>query len=138
RFVCTGKASLGWWDRDAVKRAIENLGGNAIKYGADDTPVSISIRSSHGRTIVDVHNEGDPIPVDQQENVFRAFQRAVGGNTHMRDGWGIGLAYVRAVAERHGGSIGLDSAAERGTTFTLDMPTDARPYENAPTLYVPP
>ena len=138
RFVCTGKASLGWWDRDAVKRAIENLAGNAIKYGADDTPVSISIRSSHGRTIVDVHNEGAPIPVDQQENVFRAFQRAVGGNTHMRDGWGIGLAYVRAVAERHGGSIGLDSAAERGTTFTLDMPTDARPYENAPTLYVPP
>ena len=137
RFVCTGEESFGWWDRDAVKRAIENLASNAIKYGADGSPVRITIQSSHGRTILDVHNEGEPIPPEQQENVFRAFQRAAAGKTHTTEGWGIGLAYVRAVAESHGGSIGLDSGAGRGTTFTLDVPTDARPYENASTLNVP-
>ena len=138
RFVCTGDESIGWWDRDALKRAVENLAGNAVKYGAADSPVSISVRSAHGRTIINVHNDGEPIPADQQENVFRAFQRASGNTARTRQGWGIGLAYVRAVAESHGGSIGLDSAAGRGTTFTLDIPTDARPFENAPTLHVPP
>ena len=138
RFVCRGAESAVWWDRDAVTRAIENLAGNAIKYGANAAPVTITVRSSHGRTVVDVHNEGEPIPEDQHETVFRAFQRAAAGKAHTRDGWGIGLAYVRAVAESHGGSIGLDSEAGRGTTFTLDMPTDARPYESAPTLHVPP
>jgi len=49
-------------------------------------------------------------------------------------GWGIGLPYVRAVAESHGGSIGLDSSAERGTTFTVSIPLDGRLYHNAPSL----
>lgn len=138
RFVCTGTQSSGWWDRDAVKRAIENLAGNAVKYGDAEAPISITVRSSHGRTIVDVHNEGEPIPPDEQENVFHVFERAAAGKAHTTDGWGIGLAYVRAVVESHGGSIGVDSDAGRGTTFTLDIPTDARPYENAPTLQLPP
>jgi signal transduction histidine kinase len=41
---------------------------------------------------------------------------------------------VRAVAESHGGSVGFDSASERGTTFVIDLPMDARPFLDAPTL----
>jgi Histidine kinase-, DNA gyrase B-, and HSP90-like ATPase len=47
-------------------------------------------------------------------------------------GWGLGLAQVRAVAEAHGGSIGVDSVPERGTTFTIEIPLDARPYQSNP------
>lgn len=138
RFQLRGEESVGWWDRDAVKRVIENLAGNAIKYGAPEGMVSIDVRTSHGRMFLSVHNEGDPIPPHEQESVFRAFQRAAAGKARTGEGWGIGLSYVRAVAESHGGSIAVDSAAGRGTTFTLDMPTDARPFQRAPTLYVPP
>lgn len=46
----------------------------------------------------------------------------------------IGLPYVRAVAESHGGSVGLDSTAERGTTFHIDLPVDCRGLENAPAI----
>lgn len=137
RFECTGSVSLGWWDRDAIKRAIENLVSNAVKYGAPGKPIRISIRSSYGRTILDVHNEGEPIPPSEQENVFHAFQRAAAAKEGGMQGWGIGLACVTSVVEAHGGSIGVDSVAERGTTFTIDMPTDARPFEDAPTLELP-
>jgi signal transduction histidine kinase len=41
---------------------------------------------------------------------------------------------VRSVAESHGGSIDVDSSPERGTTFTINMPLDARPFQDAPTL----
>ena len=50
------------------------------------------------------------------------------------DGWGIGLPYVRSVAESHGGSIAVDSSVNRGTTFTMDIPADASSYLDNPTL----
>jgi signal transduction histidine kinase len=84
--------------------------------------------------IISVHNEGDPIPPDQIETVFQVFHRAKAAKEGNRPGWGIGLPYVRSVAESHGGSIGVDSSAERGTTFGIDLPVDARPFQNAPTL----
>lgn len=49
-------------------------------------------------------------------------------------GWGSGLSYVRAVAESHGGSIGLDSSHERGTTFFIDIPVDGRAHAGKPKL----
>jgi signal transduction histidine kinase len=43
-------------------------------------------------------------------------------------GWGLGLPYVQSVAESHGGTVVVDSEAGRGTTFTVSIPMDARPY----------
>jgi len=43
-------------------------------------------------------------------------------------GWGLGLPYVQNVVESHGGTVVVDSAEERGTTFTVSIPVDARPY----------
>ena len=111
----------GYFARDALRRAVENLATNAVKYGARGGTVTVAIRATYGRTILTVHNHGAPIPVEKQETLFRA------------RGWGLGLAQVRAVAEAHGGSIGVDSTAARGTTFIIDIPVDARPYRTKPT-----
>jgi signal transduction histidine kinase len=81
-----------------------------------------------------VHNEGEPIPLEQIECIFQVFRRAVAAREGSKEGWGIGLPYVRNVAESHGGSVAVDSAAGRGTTFLIDVPTDARPFQDAPTL----
>ena len=62
------------------------------------------------------------------------YRRADAARLTGQQGWGIGLPYVRAVAESHGGSIALDSTVERGTTFTIDIPQDCRPLKDAPTL----
>jgi signal transduction histidine kinase len=127
----TGAAARVYWDRQAVRRALENLVGNAIKYGAPDRPITIKSDAMHGRLLLTVHNEGNPIPPERLEDVFQIFWRALSGKAREHTGWGIGLPYVRGVAESHGGSAGVDSTAERGTTFHIDMPLDARPFEGA-------
>lgn len=134
RFKLSGKPVSGWWDEGAIKRALENLIGNAVKYGTEGTPITIKIDAYHGRVMLSVHNEGEAIPPDQMETVFQVYQRARLAKEGKQQGWGIGLPYVRSVGESHGGSIGIDSGSDRGTTFTIDMPIDARPYQNTPTL----
>ena len=134
RFEVVGNSVMGWWGRDAIKRALENLVSNAVKYGKPSTPIRISFKEYHGRILLSVHNHGDPIPPDQVETMFQVFRRAKAAKEGDQKGWGIGLPYVRIVAESHGGSIDVDSAAERGTTFSIDIPVDSRPFQNAPTL----
>jgi signal transduction histidine kinase len=124
----------GWWDREAIKRAIENMVGNAVKYGAPHTPIRLKVESQNERVFLSVHNQGDPIPPEQIEGIFQVFGRAVAAKEGNKEGWGIGLSYVRNVAESHGGSVAVDSAAGRGTTFMIDIPKDATPFKDAPTL----
>jgi signal transduction histidine kinase len=127
-----GESIYGWWGRDALKRGLENLVGNALKYGEPRTPITIKINAAHGRLAMSVHNEGPPIPVEDQESIFQIFRRASDAKEGNQRGWGIGLPYVRAVAESHGGSVAIDSTTERGTTFVIDIPVDARPFQDSP------
>lgn len=134
RFALEGPDHLrGCVDADALRRAVENLASNAVKYGAASRPVTITLRELHGRALITVHNEGSYIPAEQQETLFRAFHRLKNAEQSAEPGWGLGLAQVRAAAEGHGGSIGVDSLPDRGTTFVIDIPVDARPYQSAPT-----
>ncbi|SNS33945.1 His Kinase A (phospho-acceptor) domain-containing protein [Noviherbaspirillum humi] len=134
RMEFPGGCAEGWWDREALKRALENLVGNAVKYGDAEAPIHLSLNVHDERVQMKVHNSGPPIPEEQMESVFQVFRRTEAAREGAQQGWGIGLPYVRSVAESHGGSIGVDSGAERGTTFAIDIPLDARPFQNAPTL----
>jgi len=126
---------LGYMAPDALRRAVENLVSNAVKHGDPVRPITVTVDQTHGRALVRVHNYGDHIPVEQQENIFRAFQRLTDGTRSK--GWGLGLAQVRTVAEAHGGSVGVDSLPERGTTFVIDIPCDARPFQSKPVIPSP-
>ncbi|GGY01293.1 sensor histidine kinase [Massilia dura] len=114
----------GHWCRSSLRRALENLVNNAIKYG-DDAPVRVGIAQVRGRLMLSVHNEGNPIPKERHNRIFEYLHRDSGVST---DGWGIGLQLVKSVAESHGGSAMVDSAAETGTTFIIDIPVDCRPF----------
>lgn len=129
-----GASVHGWWDRKALRRALENMLSNARKYGAPDRPVRIKVDEVHERLLLTVHNEGEPIPPGEQEDIFQMYRRAEAAARGEKQGWGIGLPYVRTVAESHGGSVGVDSSRERGTTFVIDIPVDCRPFRSAPTL----
>ncbi|MDF3036142.1 MAG: histidine kinase [Paucimonas sp.] len=124
-----GEPVTGWWSRDVVKRSIENLIGNAVKYGAANTPIHIKLSQTHERVGLSVHNEGPQIPPEEQECIFQIFRRAEIAKHGKQKGWGIGLPFVRTVVESHGGSIVVDSSSEKGTTFTIDLPVDARPFQ---------
>lgn len=135
RFVLLAPASMrGYLAPDHLRRAVENLASNAVKYGSPAGRVTVTMSEQHGRAIVSVHNVGAYIPAEQQETLFRAFQRSTAGEESGHRGWGLGLAQVRAVAEAHGGSIALSSLPESGTVFVIDIPLDARPYQEKPTI----
>jgi signal transduction histidine kinase len=136
RFHIIGEPAEVCWSKEDIKRALENLIGNAIKYGAPDTPITIKIDRIDERLLLSVHNHGKPIPLEERDDIFQIFKRARAARESTKEGWGIGLPFVRGVAESHGGSIEVDSSIERGTTFSFDIPLDARPYQNAPTLGV--
>ncbi len=132
RFQVIGPSITGYWNQDSIRRVVENLVTNAVKYGAPDTPIRIQISAHHERMQLEVHNEGEPIPAHEQENIFLIFERSHSMKQRSSQGWGIGLPFVRSVAEGHGGTISVDSSAERGTSFLFDIPCDARPFQNAP------
>lgn len=124
-----GESIPGLWDETAIRRALENLVNNAIKYGKGDTNVTILLNEFHGRCLVSVVNAGPPIPVHQQERIFQLFRRSEQAVQNNTTGWGIGLPYVRSVAEHHGGSVGVDSN-DTTTTFIFDIPLDPRAVLN--------
>jgi signal transduction histidine kinase len=134
RFRIDGEIISGYWDADQLSRAIENLVSNALKYSSPDSDIAITTQSVHGRMIFSIHNEGPPIPEDERESIFQVFRRSHSARFGQKQGWGLGLPQVRAVAEAHGGSIGLDSSEKSGTTFTIDLPVDSRPFQEAPTV----
>lgn len=122
---------VGFWDRGLLRRAIDNLISNAFKYGSKDSKITLMVTGQNGRTAISVNNHGPVIPKEEQETIFQIFRRAEAAKRGNRQGWGLGLPLVRTVAESHGGSIGIVSSLETGTTFTIDIPDDARPYQNS-------
>ena len=124
-----GTPVTGWWNRSALERALENLVGNAYKYGEPGAPIDVHVGESNGRVIVSVRNQGKPIPPEEFEAIFQQFVRSKDAGESTTGGWGVGLPYVRTVAQSHGGSAVVVSDAGTGTVFVIDMPVDARPFQ---------
>lgn len=121
----SGEAVTGYWCRASLRRALENLINNAIKYG-DHGTIGIVARQTRGRLMLSVHNGGNPIPEEQHDRIFDYLRRETGPLS--ATGWGIGLPFVKAVSESHGGSVTVDSSPALGTTFLIDIPVDCRPF----------
>jgi signal transduction histidine kinase len=110
-----------------LRRALGNLIENAVKYGRDDSQITIGVAELQGRLMLSVHNYGEPIPPEALPHLFVAFQRRAADKT-AKPGWGLGLMHVQAIAQAHGGSVTVESSDERGTTFTIDILVDPREW----------
>lgn len=113
---------LGRWDRDGVRRILENLVTNAFKYGELGSPVSVSMATDEGALTLAVHNVGKPIPPAFHQMIFEPFQRTHEAHQGSQPGWGIGLSLVRAVVSAHDGRIEVESSEGAGTTFRVVLP----------------
>ncbi|MGK3974406.1 ATP-binding protein [Sorangium sp. So ce118] len=130
RPVLRGEARVeGIWSQGELRRAIWNLASNALKYGESGAPVVITVEKMSEHAVVAVHNEGPPIPAEDQAHLFAPFVRTRSAMAGGQRGWGLGLTFVHGCAEAHGGRVTLVSDAERGTTFTLELPLDSRPHQ---------
>lgn len=107
-------------DPAQLTELLQNLVGNAIQY-AEDRPC-IRVRAEDRGDVVGlrVEDDGPGIPPEEQDRIFSMFQR--GSTAGEVDGSGMGLAICKRIAERHGGSIHVDSTPGEGTTFDVRLP----------------
>src|SRR5204863_8515597 len=78
RFVVEAPATVpGHWDPALLRRAIENVLGNAVKHGDPRAPIRLHLEEMGGRAIIEVHNEADPIPAHEQETLFAPSRRSL-------------------------------------------------------------
>lgn len=130
RFVVTcDEPTHGTWGEEELYRALWNLVINAVKYGDPAVPITLTVGRANDMARVSVHNAGAPIPLDEQAHLFDAHARTATARTSGRIGWGLGLALVRGCAEAHGGRVSLHSDAATGTTFAIELPFDATPFQ---------
>lgn len=108
-------------DRLALEQIFSNLVENALKYLRNDVPGEISVRgrTKLGFVVYDVIDNGRGIDPNDHDRIFDLFRRA---GTQDKPGQGIGLAHVRALVRRLGGSITVSSELDKGSTFTIALP----------------
>jgi len=117
-------------DPDRLVQVFTNLISNAIRFSPKGETVTVSLRTTPTSVAVFVSDRGPGIPLEFRRRIFGRFQQAdaVGAS----GGAGLGLAIVRAIVERHGGSIRFDSAPGHGTTFITELPYTAPVAAPAP------
>lgn len=134
KYVSTGEC-LGSWSEKDLQRMIENLATNAIKYGAPNSLITITLDNSGFDILLKVHNVGSVIAIEDQKNLFQQYQRA--NISEEKTGWGLGLSIVQAIAMAHNGTIELESVEGKGTTFTIRFPKsetfNSQLHQNDPT-----
>ncbi len=108
-------------DEGQIVQLLQNLVGNAIKFRSEQPPqVHVSAAPDGGGWVLSVRDNGIGIPVEHQERIFVMFQRL---HTESEiPGTGIGLAICKRIAERHGGSIEVESEPGSGSVFRVWLP----------------
>jgi signal transduction histidine kinase/CHASE2 domain-containing sensor protein len=109
-------------DRLLLYQALTNLVTNAIKYSPARTTVRVDVSNGNGAIRFHVADEGCGIPADEAAKIFEKFYRRGNKETREQSGFGLGLAFVKEVAERHGGDVIVESEVGKGSVFTLSIP----------------
>jgi two-component system, OmpR family, phosphate regulon sensor histidine kinase PhoR len=109
-------------DRDALSMIYGNLVENAVKYSRENGRVEARIGRDGGYVTVAVTDDGIGIAPEEQAKVFDEFYRVRGEETASIPGTGLGLSLVRRLTELHEGTVTLQSAPGKGSTFTVRLP----------------
>ncbi|WP_431710229.1 sensor histidine kinase [Glutamicibacter uratoxydans] len=107
-------------DPDLLRLSLQNLVSNAIKYSEPQDSIEITAQELDGWVIIDIADTGRGIPQAEQELVLEELAR--GSNARDKPGSGIGLALVRVIVSRHGGSFNLRSRDGHGTSVSIRLP----------------
>jgi len=119
-----GPGIRGEWDPDRLAQALSNVVGNALRHGTETTPITVSTSTAAGDVVVNVHNEGTPIPAALMPQLFDPFRRgtsAVNGGS-AGAGLGLGLFIAQQIVRAHDGQIAVASSAGDGTTVCIRLP----------------
>ena len=112
-YEITGDATL-------IGGAVLNLVSNAIKYGKAGTEVMVQCQRQGDEMVLTVRNQGEPVPPEELPRLFDTYYRGSAAPAGA-PGWGLGLAFVKRIAEKHGGSVRVESQTG-GTAFEIRLP----------------
>ena len=130
--AAASQMTLAWNGEDVVlhadpallKGAILNVVGNAIKYGERGREIDVAAQVNGGEVAITVHNYGRPIDTSDLPRLFSPYVRGSSA-AEQAPGWGLGLAFVQRITEKHGGRVRVESG-EGGTTFIIHLPAVER------------
>ncbi|HXG87315.1 MAG TPA: HAMP domain-containing sensor histidine kinase [Vicinamibacterales bacterium] len=109
-------------DAVALRSAVQNLIGNAVKYGGESRWVGISAEATGRRLRIRVEDRGIGITAEDRKQMFEPFYRGREAVARQIQGSGLGLHLVRRIVEAHGGGVTVQSEPGKGTTFTIELP----------------
>lgn len=111
-------------DPESLVRVLDNLISNALKFSEFNKAVRVLVATEGGRLVVAVQDEGPGISPDDQKKMFKRFQRLSAQPTNHEHSSGLGLSIVKALTERVGATVEVESELGKGTTFRLVFPAD--------------
>ncbi|MEA2559315.1 MAG: hypothetical protein QOH06_819 [Acidobacteriota bacterium] len=120
-----------WGDSPRLTQVFWNLLNNAVKFTPEGGTITVRTRNDSPQQVaVEITDTGMGIDPDVLPRIFDAFEQGEPGVTRRYGGLGLGLAISKAIVELHGGSISVRSdGRDRGTTFSVGLPAEPRPFE---------
>jgi signal transduction histidine kinase len=112
-------------DHARLAQVLDNLVSNALKFTAAGGRVMVALAPREGQAVVEVRDTGIGIPLEEQSKLFERFFRSSLATDNAIPGTGLGLAITRAIVERHGGRISVESEEGRGTLVRVELPIAA-------------
>ncbi len=122
-------------DAPRLERAVQNLLGNAQKYGHDGGVIELSLCRSSGEAILAVTDDGPGIAPEDQVRIFERYYRPAHGDGRRHPGSGLGLPIVKALTELHGGRVWITSTPGKGTRFSVALPLAAEAGIEEPSAF---
>ena len=119
-FAASGELT-GTWDGERLSQLLWNLVINAIQHGRAKH-VGVRLEQANGHVLIQVHNEGTPIPQEMMANLFNPLG-SEGSAVQRRVGLGLGLFICNEIVKAHKGTITAFSTPNAGTTFTVRLPS---------------
>jgi adenylate cyclase len=109
-------------DAEHLRRVVDNLIGNALKFTPTGGKVAVYLGRQNGQVIFQVSDTGIGIAPEHHEHIFERFYQVDGTTRRTHGGCGLGLALVKEIVERQGGSVSIESQLGRGSKFTVVLP----------------
>ena len=106
-------------DQEAIKQALSNLIGNAIKYSPVSKNLVVNLKKQTEKIIIEVEDTGLGIPKDQIKLIFEKFYRVRSEENEALSGTGIGLTVTRDIINAHNGELSVTSELNKGSKFTI-------------------